>query len=216
MPSSEPARVSDGCGASFQRPLIIRRNSLSVPLFPLPPPMHNRHMQTCRPRPHAHTPTHTSRMQMHTTPPSASGTHAKSTRGTQAVHAHGLHAHSTQALHAYASHTQHTHTQHTCTAAQTSDTTRVLTPYRARAHTYMCDRASQGCSHPVRGDKQGPGAVTNNPKGQTTPCSLHSRAPARFQPHGPCSGPQGCQPGTSRASHPHPRLWLVDRVINKK
>lgn len=32
--------VSHGCGASFQRPLIIQRNSLSFRLFPLPPPMH--------------------------------------------------------------------------------------------------------------------------------------------------------------------------------
>ena len=35
--------VSDGRGASFQRPLIIQRNSLSVCVFPLPPSMHTVH-----------------------------------------------------------------------------------------------------------------------------------------------------------------------------
>ena len=38
--------VSDGRSASFQRPLIIQRNSLSVCVFPLPPPMPGRKEKT--------------------------------------------------------------------------------------------------------------------------------------------------------------------------
>lgn len=47
--------ASDGRGASFQRPLIIQRNSLSVCLFLLPPPMHTAHIHCVHRRTHKNT-----------------------------------------------------------------------------------------------------------------------------------------------------------------
>lgn len=84
------------------------------------------------------------------------------------------------------------------------------------AHTHSAWGA-QGCSCAVRGDKQGPGAGTNIPQSPN-----HPRQPPLWGPcqvpssRVLCSGWQGCLPGTSPASHPHPQLWLVDGEMNKK
>lgn len=59
--------VSDGRSASFQRPLIIQRNSLSVCVFPLPPPMHTVHT-TCTDTPTRTHTTHTGSVRTYHTP----------------------------------------------------------------------------------------------------------------------------------------------------
>ena len=159
--------VSDGCGASFQRPLIIQRNSLSFPLFLLPPPKHNPHMH--RHTDHAHRNTHVHTCLMHTTAPCAYATCAR----THTAH-HSTHSAWTHITHPYRTHKQH--------RAQISDSTHIprtthgtFTPCRAHGHrhactqTYMCAHGGQSSSHPVTGDRQGPGAVTDIPKGHPTP-----------------------------------------------
>lgn len=78
--------ASDGHGASFQRPLIIQRNSLSVCLFPVPPPMHSTH--TCTTRANTRT-THAG------IPPCSQATHVRThTRHTGSAWAHTHTAHS--------------------------------------------------------------------------------------------------------------------------
>lgn len=85
--------ASDGHSASFQKPLIIQRNSLSVCLFPMPPPMHSTH--TCTTCANTRT-THAG-----TPPPCSQATRVSThTRHTGSAWVHTTHH--TPALHTHA------------------------------------------------------------------------------------------------------------------
>lgn len=184
--------ASDGHGASFQSPLIIQRNSPSVRLFPSPPPMHTAHTcTTC-------TDTHTTHMN---TPPHRHTPHMQE----NTIHAGSVCAHITHP------HLPHVHHKTYCTHA-----TCMHTGTQTCKHTDTCvhARSCQSSSHPIRRQT---GPLVNIPKGGAAPCSPNLRAQARFQLLVPLLGAAilttSCLP---HAFHPHPKLWLVGRVINKK
>lgn len=167
--------LSDGYGASFQKPLIIQRNSLSVHLFLLSLPMHSshiHHIQCARTNINALAP-HTPRCtpcHLQCTYQMCKHTHHHTALGELSTQLHIPHTHATYAPHRHTDFRHHTHTHHTtyCMSTLHVHMFAYLHAHRntgMQTQTHVCVHTAVSISHPDEETNGASGAVLNIPGG---------------------------------------------------
>lgn len=146
--------VSDGCGASFQRPLIIQRSSLSVHLFLLSLPIHSPPYITYSVHAYTQVHTHCTHPDAHHATPDAHTKRASTHTITQTLDELTTHLHIPHTRHICTTEAHRFHTPHTYTIQHTARIPYLCTCSHTCMHTgtqtYMCAHTAVSISHPRR------------------------------------------------------------------